>query len=175
MDTRLPRDSFGKFVSFVCPLSPILSRERLLLLLCGLSPLSVSDEFKLAICPFELLFQTTKGSGYDVACAQSNGAILYNRGESGPLWSPVLFDPKFKKNLYFIYLGRKQNTLAEINNYQELLEDIKLGIISDDRLDDRIAKFSKMNEVLSSQYDKSRDRQMPNADPAGCQIYFRGK
>ncbi len=71
------------------------------------------------ISPFELLFKTTKGSGYDVACAQSNGAILYNLGESGPLWSPVLFDPSFKKKLYFIYLGHKQNTLNEINKYQK--------------------------------------------------------
>ena len=30
------------------------------------------------ISPFELLFETSKGSGYDVACAQSSGAILYN-------------------------------------------------------------------------------------------------
>lgn len=72
------------------------------------------------VSPFELLFKTTKGSGYDVACAQSNGAILYNLGESGPLWSPVLFDPSFKKQLYFIYLGKKQNTQDEINNYQTL-------------------------------------------------------
>jgi mevalonate kinase len=72
------------------------------------------------ISPFELLFETTKGSGYDVACAQSNGAILYNLGESGPLWSPVSFSPSFKSSLFFVYLGRKQNTQNEIINYQEI-------------------------------------------------------
>jgi len=72
------------------------------------------------ISPFELLFKTTKGSGYDVACAQSNGAILYNLGDSGPLWSPVAFDPSFKNCLYFVYLGKKQNTYDEINKYKSL-------------------------------------------------------
>ena len=72
------------------------------------------------ISPFELLFKTTQGSGYDVACAQSNGAILYNLGDSGPLWSPVLFDPKFKENLSFIYLGQKQNTKEAIMNYKKI-------------------------------------------------------
>ena len=57
------------------------------------------------ISPFELLFETSKGSGYDVACAQSSGAILYNLGESGPLWSPVLFDPEYKKSIYFSISG----------------------------------------------------------------------
>lgn len=85
------------------------------------------------ISPFELLFKTSQGSGYDVACAQSNGAILYNLGESGPLWSPVLFDPEFKNNLYFVYLGRKQNTSEAISNYKnknkppkELIDEISL-------------------------------------------------
>lgn len=71
------------------------------------------------ISPFELLFKTTQGSGYDVACAQSNGAILYNLGDSGPLWSPVLFDPKFSRNLFFVYLGQKQNTKEAIINYKK--------------------------------------------------------
>ena len=72
------------------------------------------------ISPFELLFKTTQGSGYDVACAQSNGAILYNLGDSGPLWSPVLFDPDYKDNLSFIYLGEKQNTKEAILNYKNI-------------------------------------------------------
>ena len=72
------------------------------------------------ISPFELLFETSKGSGYDVACAQSSGAILYNLGESGPLWSPVLFAPEYKKNIYFVYLGRQQDTQHAIESYSKI-------------------------------------------------------
>ena len=82
------------------------------------------------VSPFELLFKTTKGSGYDVACAQSEGAILYNLGSSGPLWSPVVFNPSFRENLYFVYLGKKQNTQKEIGNYENL-PNPRLSTVSD--------------------------------------------
>ena len=69
------------------------------------------------ISPFELLFNTQKGSGYDVACAQSDGPILYQKGNSGPHWRPITFSPSFKDQLYFVYLGKKQCTADAINHY----------------------------------------------------------
>ncbi|EQC44918.1 GYDIA family GHMP kinase [Bacteriovorax sp. Seq25_V] len=69
------------------------------------------------VSPFELLFNTLGGSGYDIACAQSDGPIFYQKTNEGPNWSPVLFDPEFKENLYFIYLDKKQNSRSAIEYY----------------------------------------------------------
>ena len=70
------------------------------------------------VSPFELLFKTSIGSGYDVACAQSDGPILYKNDSEGPIYSPVVFNPSFKNNIYFVYLGKKQDTSKEIAQIQ---------------------------------------------------------
>lgn len=69
--------------------------------------------------PFELLFNSYGGSGYDIACAQSDGPILYAKKESGPNWSLVNFDPLFKDNIYFVYLGNKKDSQKAIQYYNE--------------------------------------------------------
>ncbi|MBF0361737.1 MAG: GHMP kinase [Oligoflexia bacterium] len=69
--------------------------------------------------PFELLSKTMGGSGYDVACAQASGPIIYQRTESGGQeWSHVDFNPSFKDNLYFVYSGNKQSTAEAISQYK---------------------------------------------------------
>ena len=72
------------------------------------------------ISPFELLFKTYGGSGYDIACAQSEGPIVYHKNSTGPNWSPVSFHPSFRENLYFVYLGQKQNTGKAIEYYNTM-------------------------------------------------------
>jgi mevalonate kinase len=81
------------------------------------------------VSPFELLFKTQGGSGYDIACAQSEGPILYKKLSSGPNWSPVSFYPSFKDNIYFLYLGNKQNSRDAVKLYTKK-RPIPAGIIS---------------------------------------------
>ena len=71
------------------------------------------------VSPFELLFKTHGGSGYDIACAQSDGPIGYRKISSGPNWSPVYFHPSFKDNLFFVYLGNKKNSREAIKDYSK--------------------------------------------------------
>ena len=71
------------------------------------------------VSPFELQFNTYGGSGYDIACAQSEGPIMYEKDNEGPHWSPVLFEPSFHQNLYFVYLGQKKDSREAINHYCE--------------------------------------------------------
>lgn len=71
------------------------------------------------VSPFELLKRSLGGSGYDVACAQSMGPIHYQLAHQKPQWSMIQFDPKFKENIYFIYLGKKQNSQEAVANYRE--------------------------------------------------------
>lgn len=71
------------------------------------------------ISPFELLFKTHGGSGYDIACAQSDGPIAYKKITSGPNWSPIYFYPSFRENLFFVYLGKKMNSREAIKDYSK--------------------------------------------------------
>ncbi len=71
------------------------------------------------IDPFFLLEKTFGGSGYDVACAFSDGPILYKIENGKPDFYVVKFDPPFSKNLYFVYLGKKMDSREGIKIYRE--------------------------------------------------------
>lgn len=81
------------------------------------------------ISPFELQDKTFGGSGYDIACAQSMGPIIYSKNSKGPTWKSISFSPLFKNNLYFVYLNQKQNSRKAIEHYQSLDFENKSEII----------------------------------------------
>lgn len=66
--------------------------------------------------PYQLLEATFGGSGYDLACAQATGPILYQNKTA----HPVKFEPDFAEQLYFVYLGKKQNSREGIQRYRAL-------------------------------------------------------
>jgi mevalonate kinase len=72
---------------------------------------------------FELLFKTMGGSGYDVACADAERPILYEKPKIGePLSTEVVFNPPFKDKIYFVYLGKKQSSKEGIDYYKSLTQ-----------------------------------------------------
>jgi len=71
----------------------------------------------LQIDAFELLRNSFGGSGYDIACAQHNTAIVYHLENEKPIVEPVVFNPPFADNLYFVYLNHKQSSKAAIRSY----------------------------------------------------------
>ena len=83
----------------------------------------------LEIDAFVLLNNSFGGSGYDIACAQNNSAILYHLENGNPVVEKVKFNPEFKENLHFVYLEKKQSSKASIISYynnknNELAEEI---------------------------------------------------
>lgn len=64
---------------------------------------------------FTLLKNSFGGSGYDIACAQNDTPILYKIKDNSA--EPVSFQPDFTKNIYFVYLNKKQNSKAAIHAY----------------------------------------------------------
>ncbi|MFH6961592.1 GYDIA family GHMP kinase [Flavobacterium plurextorum] len=64
---------------------------------------------------FTLLKNSFGGSGYDIACAQNNTPILYKIENNSV--EPVTFKPDFTKNIFFVYLNKKQNSKAAIHAY----------------------------------------------------------
>ncbi|HBB90703.1 MAG: hypothetical protein A2X22_01820 [Bacteroidetes bacterium GWF2_49_14] len=67
--------------------------------------------------PYELNKMVAKGSGYDIACARAESALLFRLTEEGPDVMPVEFYPWFHHHLLFVYLGRKQDTNIEIDAF----------------------------------------------------------
>jgi mevalonate kinase len=73
----------------------------------------------LQIDAFELLKNSFGGSGYDIACAQNDSAILYQLLDGKPIVIPIHFNPNFKENIFFVYLNQKQNSKSAIENYRK--------------------------------------------------------
>lgn len=67
--------------------------------------------------PYLLLKKTLGGSGYDVAAANADSAILYMRRNGISTIKTISFNPSFKDYLFFIYLNKKQNSREAIKFY----------------------------------------------------------
>ena len=68
--------------------------------------------------PYELLWNAFSGSGYDIACAQHNSALLYYLKDDKPVVEALTFNPIFKEHLFFIHLNKKQNSRDGIAQYR---------------------------------------------------------
>ena len=83
---------------------------------CGSSSTLISNVADWADCdPFELNSMIFNGSGYDIACARSSSPIIYEIRNGQPSYRKANFQPSFNKQLYFVYLNRKQNSQNSIN------------------------------------------------------------
>lgn len=72
------------------------------------------------IDPFELLYKSFGGSGYDIACAYSDTAILYQKFEYTQKVTAIDFNPFFKQHLYFVHLNQKQSSKEGIATYRAM-------------------------------------------------------
>ena len=70
--------------------------------------------------PYELLFKSFGGSGYDIACARATTPVLYRLEEGTPRSYPLHFLFPHKEQLYFVYLNQKQNSREGIARYRSV-------------------------------------------------------
>jgi mevalonate kinase len=79
--------------------------------------------------PMELHAALFSGSGYDVSCALSDSAIIFERNELEYIIHPIQYQPAFKDHIYFLYQGKKQDTETSIrtfyNEYSRQEKDIE--------------------------------------------------
>lgn len=114
----------------------------------------------LDINPYELFFDTQKGSGYDIACADANGPIWYRKVLGGPVQQKASFDPIFKDKLCFVYSGKKQDSEKSVNHYLgaaqysakdiERISQISRDIISVKTLDEFNALIDEHENIMSA-------------------------
>jgi mevalonate kinase len=109
---------------------------------------------------FQLQKQTFKGSGYDVACGLEAKPILYKLKEEKPVYRPVNFNPVFSKNIFFVYLGKKQHSKDSINKFYsassftrkdiDSINEITKGIVKTDSLDSFEELLKEHEKIMSA-------------------------
>lgn len=113
----------------------------------------------LQIDAFELLTKSFGGSGYDVACAQTNTPIIYQLENEIPHFKGVHFNPQFKENIHFVYLNQKQSSKSAISNYMTQRHKTgkiipKINTITYQAIDCKdgkdFAKLMELHEIMMS-------------------------
>lgn len=102
----------------------------------------------LSIDPYELLRQTFGGSGYDIACAQSNSPILYQLESEKPIVTSTFFSPEFSEHLYFVYLNKKQNSRAAISSYYAKRSNMGDVITAINKISEEVLASSDLAEFI---------------------------
>ncbi|MBF0315556.1 MAG: GHMP kinase [Oligoflexia bacterium] len=124
--------------------------------------------------PQALLAKSVGGSGYDLACAEANSPILYDRSEGGPLWKEVALDYPFKNNLFFVYSGQKQSSADAIKWYSlqkekditliERVTAITRAIVKCERLVEFEALLREHEELLADFLGRERVKDLSFRD-----------
>jgi len=106
--------------------------------------------------PFSVYWKVTNGSGYDLASCKYDKPIIYQLIKSEtPKIESVNFLPEFHKNLYFIYLDKKQSSKSEIEYFDKI--NISSECISEvSTITDEMIKCSNVTDFqnLVNQHEK---------------------
>lgn len=95
--------------------------------------------------PLMVFFNCEDGSGYDVACASSDGPLSYQLKGDEISYTPQQFNPSFKNKLYFIHLGQKADSSKAIKDYRKRVKaNGAVKIISE--LTEKIIDAKKLSE-----------------------------
>ncbi len=95
---------------------------------------------------YQTLEETFGGSGYDIACAVAEGAIYFQKFGSKINVQRAPFDPLFSKQLYFVYLGKKQNSRDGIAHFRKLESDKSIFIKRLSEISEEMASAKTLDE-----------------------------
>ena len=93
---------------------------------------------------FQLLWNSFKGSGYDIACAQNERAIFYQLENDRPIVEPVNFNPNFKENLFFVHLNQKQDSKEGILKFRQREQSFQKEIEQISTISDEFLKATSL-------------------------------
>ncbi len=88
---------------------------------------------------YKLLESTFSGSGYDIAAAQSDVPLTFQKTRSGNSVLASSFDPEFREELFFVYLNQKQNSRSSIAHYKDQPKDL---------LEETVTKISAVTQSI---------------------------
>lgn len=120
--------------------------------------------------PILLHRAVSQGSGYDVACARSRDALIYQVTGGKPIWQNVDYHPSYADHLFFVYFGTKQDTSGSADSFRKTytfspqhiryISSLTRQLISAETIDSVIqvveAHESFMSDLLNIRTVKSR-------------------
>ncbi len=99
--------------------------------------------------PFELLFKSFGGSGYDIACAKNNTPILYQLENEKPKTYPLRFNFPYKNQIYFVHLNQKQNSKEGILLYKTISKSKKNLIATITEITENIIRTNSLSDFCT--------------------------
>jgi mevalonate kinase len=94
---------------------------------------------------FVLLQNSFGGSGYDIACAQNDSAIVYNLQDGKPQVEVLDFRPAYTNNIYFVYLNQKQSSKSAIEAFKKKQFGLEDAIKTINQITETIIKTNNQN------------------------------
>jgi mevalonate kinase len=109
--------------------------------------------------PYKLHFRVSGGSGYDIACASSDTPLFFQNINGNINVENISFNPPFKENIYFVYLGKKQDSAKSVKKFileesvdNAVIDDISvlsLEMAQTDKLSDFEYYLKKHEDIIS--------------------------
>lgn len=99
--------------------------------------------------PFELLFKSFGGSGYDIACAKNDTPILYKLENGSPKTYPLHFLFPHKNKIFFVHLNKKQNSKDGISLYKSVSKSKKILIEKITKITEDIIRTHSLSEFCN--------------------------
>lgn len=111
------------------------------------------------LSPFELFFETQNGSGYDVATAMAEEAVLYQKDEKELSFEQFEWSNELLKSIYVYYQGHKQNSEEAVKSWSanknwksgdvDRISKISEELADCDKVDIAIELFREHDQILS--------------------------
>ncbi|MBN1598227.1 MAG: hypothetical protein JW894_08030 [Bacteroidales bacterium] len=127
--------------------------------------------------PYKLNEAIAGGSGYDIAAAEISQPFIYNIYNKGRS-TQVNFNPPFKRYLYFVYLGEKQDTFNDVKRYKDCankpskklikeVSDISNRLVNNKDLDEFEFLIEKHEKVIGDHIGKTPVKKLKFRDLEG--------
>lgn len=98
---------------------------------------------------FELLENSFGGSGYDIACAQNDEPITYQKANGQVLVEQVVYKPSFADKIYFVYLNQKRDSKEAIANFRKKQKDLTFEIAEVSKMTEQLLQIDDLNEFIN--------------------------
>ena len=123
---------------------------------------------------YELLEKTFGGSGYDIAAAFQESPFIYqNANPYDPTITPCEIWNELTTQIYFVYLGKKQNTNKGIIYYREKVKKSFSNIVVMNAISDLFLTAKNLNTfnqaIQEHEYFVSKQLQLKRAKD----LYFK--
>jgi mevalonate kinase len=101
------------------------------------------------INPYDLHWKVSGGSGYDIACANASGPLMYSVNNQIPVIQSVALPDILTRNAYFVYLGNKQNSTLSISPFLDKKDQFTSEIKAISEITDQLLRITSISGAYS--------------------------